>query len=816
MAFDGKPKKEKPVGPQMKMVDMDEGNAAARILSAIRASFSGPPGVVNTDVQDMPTYKYQTGILSLDYALGVGGLLGGRILDIWGEQGTGKTLLSMTIAGAVQRSGGIVGFCDSEGCVTGDTLITDANTGDTYKIEDIVLNKVNVDTVPCYDVDGDIAPKIGTISHKVYTGIKDCMQLATERGATLKATLNHKVVVAGKGWVRLDEVAVGDYVARPKMFDNNAVTSKYKPELYKLVGYLLGDGCLTSTNTPRMSIHNIDVLDDVCDLVSKLYPNITVQPVGNTRGTWSFSSSDRTCNELVRDIKELGIIKINSDKIIPECFMNSSTEHTRHLLAGLIMSDGSVHASRNQMTFDSSSKTLANQVKYLLHKIGVCSKVLVRPDDRKSTYKTMYRVLIQGVENMAAMVHVPLVGYKKTRILKTSLRGTLHSTFTSVPRHILTEQIIPKLNKLNVGVSQLRTIGVHSNSSNTVRDHVLFDIKEQHGVDYTKWSTTNVWWDKVISNVPIGKHKVYDLTVPEWHNFIANDIVVHNTFSPAFGKACGLDTVKNFIYVRSTPEKIMTGEDFFEIIRHMTAQGVHYIMVDSVPALVPAAKFNTNFGEGQQATHARLMSEELMKLNGYLTGAPRTLVTFINQIRGKPNVMFGPPEEQTGGNALKFYRSYGFEIRKNKDIIKKVLRPDGNVVEKTVGVSVRLAIKKNKTASKSVDEVGFDMYTEFAVLEDGTKISPGVDIYRDITEIGIKSSVIEKTSSWYKYDKLKCNGSVEFAEALRENPAITQKLRAEVLSRAEVDSAAIESAIKSTIEEESNVTKLKPAANESK
>lgn len=263
------------------------------------------------------------------------------------------------------------------------------------------------------------------------------------------------------------------------------------------------------------------------------------------------------------------------------------------------------------------------------------------------------------------------------------------------------------------------------------------------------------------------------------------------TFSPKFARACGLDPSKNFIYVRSTSQHIMTGEDFFESMRVMTSNGAHYIITDSVPALVPAQKFTTQFGEGQQATHARLMAEEVQKLNGYLTGSPRTLVAFINQIRGKPNAgRFEPSEEQTGGNALKFYRSYAFEMRKSKDLIAKCRYADGTIEERIIGVAVKLSIKKNKTSAKPTSDIEFNMFTEFATLADGTQIQPGVDIYRDVFEVGKKTGAIEQKGAWYQFEDLRGQGEDDFVQGLRDNPAAMQKIRDIVLSEGVVEDVA--------------------------
>ena len=42
-------------------------------------------------------------------------------------------------------------------------------------------------------------------------------------------------------------------------------------------------------------------------------------------------------------------------------------------------------------------------------------------------------------------------------------------------------------------------------------------------------ASSDVYWDRIVSIEPVGEQQVYDLTVPETHNFVANDVCVHNT-----------------------------------------------------------------------------------------------------------------------------------------------------------------------------------------------------------------------------------------------------------------------------------------------
>ena len=59
-------------------------------------------------------------------------------------------------------------------------------------------------------------------------------------------------------------------------------------------------------------------------------------------------------------------------------------------------------------------------------------------------------------------------------------------------------------------------------------------------------------------------------------------------------------------------------------------------------------------GDQTVGLQARMMSQAMRKLAGNLNRA-NTLCVFTNQIREKVGVMFGSPETQPGGRALKFY-----------------------------------------------------------------------------------------------------------------------------------------------------------------
>ena len=62
----------------------------------------------------MDIESISTGSLSLDLALGIGGLPKGRIVEIYGPESSGKTTLALQVVAEAQKAGGICAFVDAE------------------------------------------------------------------------------------------------------------------------------------------------------------------------------------------------------------------------------------------------------------------------------------------------------------------------------------------------------------------------------------------------------------------------------------------------------------------------------------------------------------------------------------------------------------------------------------------------------------------------------------------------------------------------------------------------------------------------------
>ena len=129
------------------------------------------------DEVDTPLDVISTGSLSLDIALGVGGLPRGRVVEIYGQESSGKTTMALQVIAECQKAGGVAAFIDAEhaldpayakklGVDTDELLVSQPDTGEqALEITDMLVRSsavgvVVVDSVaaltPRAEIEGDM------------------------------------------------------------------------------------------------------------------------------------------------------------------------------------------------------------------------------------------------------------------------------------------------------------------------------------------------------------------------------------------------------------------------------------------------------------------------------------------------------------------------------------------------------------------------------------------------------------------------------------------------------------------------------------
>ncbi|HFC11705.1 MAG TPA: recombinase RecA [Anaerolineae bacterium] len=227
-------------------------------------------------------------------------------------------------------------------------------------------------------------------------------------------------------------------------------------------------------------------------------------------------------------------------------------------------------------------------------------------------------------------------------------------------------------------------------------------------------------------------------------------IDMEHALDPAYAAKIGVDIDELYV---SQPD---TGEQALEIVDSMVRSAVFdVVVVDSVAALVPRAEIEGDMGDSHMGLQARLMSQALRKMSGFISQS-NTTVIFTNQLRSKIGVMFGSPETTTGGNALKFYASVRLDIRRIQAI-----KAGGEIT----GNRTRIKVKKNKVAPPFT-QCEFDiMYNE------------GISLTGDVLDLGVEMELISKRGAYFRYGELMLGQGRENAKMfLRENPQLLSEI----------------------------------------
>lgn len=201
-----------------------------------------------------------------------------------------------------------------------------------------------------------------------------------------------------------------------------------------------------------------------------------------------------------------------------------------------------------------------------------------------------------------------------------------------------------------------------------------------------------------------------------------------------------------------------SGEQALEIVEQMVRSGaVDLIVVDSVAALVPEAEIEGQMSDQQVGLQARMMSKALRKLTAAVSRT-RTCVIFINQLRQKIGVTFGPTEITTGGNALKYYASVRIDVRRTASI------KNG---ERVLGNRTRAKVVKNKLAAP------------FRLAEFDILFGEGVNRLGELVDLGEELGFVRRSGAWYNLGEDRLGQGRENAvKTLSEHPPLRERLEA--------------------------------------
>jgi recombination protein RecA len=235
---------------------------------------------------------------------------------------------------------------------------------------------------------------------------------------------------------------------------------------------------------------------------------------------------------------------------------------------------------------------------------------------------------------------------------------------------------------------------------------------------------------------------------------IAAFIDAEHVLDPTYAAKCGVNIEELYI---SQPDN---GEQALEIAEALVrSNAVDLVAVDSVAALVPRAELEGEMGDSHVGLQARLMSQALRKLTGFISRS-KTAMVFTNQLREKIGVMFGSPETQPGGRALKFYSSVRLDIRRIEAI---------KLGTEIIGNRTRVKVVKNKVAPP------------FRIAEFDILYNEGISKIGDLLDIGSELNILKKSGAFYSLGETRLGQGREASrQFLRQHPDMADDIERQI------------------------------------
>jgi replicative DNA helicase len=250
-----------------------------------------------------------------------------------------------------------------------------------------------------------------------------------------------------------------------------------------------------------------------------------------------------TRNPVAEWMDNLGVWGYRShEKFVPPAVFEQPPEIVESFVRHLWATDGTlgVFGQKNPRAvvyYATSSQRLAMDIQHLLLRLGVVGRVSRVPQRDKG--RDQWHVTITGKPDVTRFVErVGVVGPKIDRVQEIDefFRQRKHSTNRDViPKSVWHSIVEPARRAIGMSSRTMQAAmdmhycGTSLYKSNLSRERATRVGRIIQSDALLQLAKSGVYWDQVVSIEPIGTEKVYDLEVPGHHNFVANDIVVHNS-----------------------------------------------------------------------------------------------------------------------------------------------------------------------------------------------------------------------------------------------------------------------------------------------
>ncbi len=441
-------------------------------------------------------------------------------------------------------------------CLTGDTKIMDPKTGKIITIKSLYEKQEKIGAI--LSLEKDLKIKKRPITEIFYNGKKEVNNITLRSGRGIKATDNHPFLTAD-GWKKLREIKVGEKIAVPRIIIEPEKPIQTGNHKLGLLGYLLAEGNFCHPNGFYLySKSDAEVNDYLSHLEKFKNTQGKVDKSKSAAAVYSKRINLKEPSEAVSWIDSLGLkYKKATQKFFPDFAYQLSNENLALLIGKMFQGDGCINLKRvdPQIFYATSSEEIAKGMQHLLLRFGILSTIHKKLFKYRGQLKPGFTITISRYDNIQKFISAfgkHLVSEKAQiveQILKTHpiLNGTIkehaaRGSYDTIPATLVLADIreLALANNQsfagfasNLGISE-RLFLYDRRKIGYLRETLSLITARAPDSKTAEFANSDIFWDQIRTIEKVGIEDTYDIAVDKTHNFIANDIIVHNSHAACY------------------------------------------------------------------------------------------------------------------------------------------------------------------------------------------------------------------------------------------------------------------------------------------
>jgi replicative DNA helicase len=269
-------------------------------------------------------------------------------------------------------------------------------------------------------------------------------------------------------------------------------------------------------------------------------------------------------SSITRWLEKMNLLgKGAKDKFVPAMIFTLNRRQIALFLNRLFATDGwatVLARGQAQLGYATVSEKLARQLQHLLLRFGIIASLRKRNVLYKNSRRPAWQLDITDSRSIQTFIsEIGIFGKEQAvAAVKSELQKKKYQTNRDlIPVEVWNSIAAAKGDESWTSLARRSGIKGHTNihvgkrSPTRERLRVLAETLGNSSLQHL--AESDVYWDEIVSIEPLGVKQVYDLTISETHNFVANDICVHNT-------SLAMNIVENVVLEQQLPVAVFSLE----------------------------------------------------------------------------------------------------------------------------------------------------------------------------------------------------------------------------------------------------------------